>query len=237
MLKKFILGSLFCTLALNAMAGEKIYQGLGSTSNFRVGPGKDSKGVQVYSLNYVTAAGLFDENGKIINVDVDVLELSTPNYDGATMPHFSGWPGTSGYNVTDHKTGKVSGVSENTVENLTTEVKEWKTKRERGQDYGMNPRNEWYKQIDAFEEFFKGKTIEEIENWFVKSASDVNGRPLKASSSHEKDKEKYAKLNEMEKKELTDLTAGATMSVRDSHGDIIGAIKKAYENRVEIKNR
>ncbi len=63
------------------------------------------------------------KNGRIINIVVDALELSTPNYDGSSMPHFSGWPGTTGYNVTDHESGKVTGVSENTVENITAEVK------------------------------------------------------------------------------------------------------------------
>ena len=150
------------------------------------------------------------------------------------MPHFSGWPGTPGYNVTDHESGKVTGTSENTVENITAEVNGWKTKRERGKDYGMNPRNEWDKQMNFYQEFFKGKTVDEIEAWFSKSTSDINGRPLKEKSKNEKDKEKFNKLSDTEKKELVDVVAGATMSIKDSHGDILGAIKNAYENRVEV---
>lgn len=221
-------------MSFNLSAETKVYQGLGKSANFRVGPGKDSKGVDVYSLNYVTASGLFDENGRIINIVVDALEVSTPNYDGASMPHFSGWPGTPGYNVTDHESGKVTGTSENTVENITAEVNGWKTKRERGKDYGMNPRNEWDKQMNFYQEFFKGKTVDEIEAWFSKSTSDINGRPLKEKSKNEKDKEKFNKLSDTEKKELVDVVAGATMSIKDSHGDILGAIKNAYENRVEV---
>lgn len=221
-------------LGTTAMAEGKLYHGLGKSSNFRLGPGKDSKGVEVYSLNYVTATGIFDEDGKIVNLVVDALEISTPNYDGESMPHFSGWPGTAGYNVTDHESGEVTGVSENTVANITAEVENWKTKRERGKDYGMNPRNEWNKQMDFLQEYFKGKTVAEIESWFAKYTSDVNGRPLKANSKNEKDKEKFGKLSEAEKKELVDITAGATMSIRDPHGDILGAIKNAYDNRVEI---
>ena len=34
-----------------------------------------------------------------------------------------------------------------------------------------------------------------------------------------------------EKDALADVTAGATMSLSDSHGDILGAIRKAFENR------
>ena len=98
----------------------------------------------------------------------------------------------------------------------------------------MNPRIDWDKQIDFYQEFFKGKTVAEIEAWFAKSASDVNGRPLREKSKNEKDKEKFSKLSESEKKELVDLVAGATMSIRDAHGDILGAIKNAYGNRVEV---
>ncbi len=98
----------------------------------------------------------------------------------------------------------------------------------------MNPRNEWDKQMNFYQEFFKGKTVAEIETWFAKSTSDVNGRPLKEKSKNEKDIEKFSKLSDSEKKELVDVVAGATMSIKDSHGDILGAIKNAYENRVEI---
>ncbi|MDD7410179.1 FMN-binding protein [Fusobacterium gastrosuis] len=230
-LKKIMMGALFLSLATGVMGAEKLYQGLGKSSNFRVGPGKDNKGTPVYSLNYVTAAGVFDEKGKIVNIYVDILELSTPNYPGATASHFSGWPGAEGYNVVDHDSREVIGVSMNTVETATKEVENWVTKRERGKSYGMN----WTEQMDFFQEFFKGKTVEEIEAWFAKNASDVNGRPLKADSKNEKDQEKYAKLTETEKEALVDVVAGATMSIRDNHGDILGAIKDAYKNRVEIK--
>ena len=232
-LKLLLVGGLiFSTNSL--YASTKLYQGLGKSSNFRVGPGKDSENVNVYSFIYVTAAGVFDNEGRVVNLRVDALEVSTPNYDGSSMPHFSGWPNTQGYNVTDHETKKVTSVSTNTIENISKEVGEWKTKRERGASYGMNPRNEWNKQMDFFENYFKGKTIAEIEEWFAKYTSDINGRPLKARSRNEQDKVKYEKLSEKEKAELLDVVAGATMSIRDNHGDILGAIKDAYNNRVEF---
>lgn len=232
-LKVLLIGGLL--LSTNSLfASTKLYQGLGKSSNFRVGPGKDSKGVDVYSINYVTASGVFDEEGRIVNLRVDALEVSTPNYDGASMPHFSGWPNTQGYNVTDHESGEVVSISSNTVENISKEVGEWKTKRERGAAYGMNPRNEWDKQMDFYENYFRGKTVAEIEEWFAKYTSDVNGRPLKARSRNEQDKIKYEKLSEKEKADLVDIVAGATMSLKDNHGDILGAIKDAYDNRVEF---
>lgn len=51
MLKKSIYtllaGSLFLGMSFNLSAETKVYQGLGKSANFRVGPGKDSKGVDV----------------------------------------------------------------------------------------------------------------------------------------------------------------------------------------------
>ena len=123
-LKILLIGGLL--ISTNSLfASTKFYQGLGKSSNFRVGPGKDSKNTPVYSFNYVTASGVFDEEGKIISLKVDALEVSTPNYDGSSMPHFSGWPNTQGYNITDHESGEVTSVSSNTVENISKEVNEW----------------------------------------------------------------------------------------------------------------
>ena len=110
----------------------KVYQGLGNNVAFRNGPGADSEKVPVYSFTVGMADVSFDANGKILSAYLDAYEVSTPNYDGASMPHFSGWPGKEGYNITDHNTGKVSGVSTNTLESATAEVNGWKTKRERG---------------------------------------------------------------------------------------------------------
>lgn len=212
----------------------KVYQGLGKSVNFRNGPGKDKNNVDVYSINYVYADATFDKDGKIINVYVDALEVSTPNYDGESMPHFSGWPGIQGYNITDHASGNVSGVSNNTKDSAAAEVNAWKTKRERGDKYGMNYNNDWYKQMNNYQKFFKGKTIAEIEQWAAKYTSDVNGRPLKESSTNDKDKEKLSKLTDAEKKQLADVVSGATFSLTDAHGNIIAAIKDAFKNKVEV---
>jgi len=248
-MKKFKVLSLvlimIMALAIVADAGTtavptaKIYQGSASFPTFRVGPGKDANGVQVYSWTVTMVNATFDKNGRVINVYYDGLEVSTPNYDGASMPHFSGWPGTPGYNVSEHKeeNAKVIGKSKNTDETIAAEVNGWKTKRERGATYGMNPANDWYKQIDFYQNFFKGKTVAEIEAWAAKNLSDLNGRPLKVPTETTKpeDKAKYEKLTVDEKAALADVVSGATMSLKDAHGDFIGALKKAYENRIEIE--
>ncbi|MCJ7688517.1 MAG: FMN-binding protein [Clostridiaceae bacterium] len=212
----------------------KVFQGLGQVPAFRVGPGKDKKEVQVYSFSYLTASGTFDKDGKIINIYFDALEVSSPNYDGESMPHMSGWPGTEGYNVTDHATQEVTSVSENTNETIAAEINGWKTKRERGDKYGMNYANDWHQQADFYQEFFKGKTIADIEAWYAKYCSDVNGRPLTAKSEKPEDIAKLGKLTDAEKKDLVDVTTGATMSLQDAHGDFLAAIKKAYENKIEV---
>ena len=217
-----------------SLGDTKLYHGLGTAKNFRVGPGSDSEGVQVYSFNFVMASVIFDENDRIVDSEIDILEVATPNYDGAGMPRFSGWPGKEGYNVTDTDTGKVTGVSENTEESISEEVSNWRTKRERGEDYNMNPDNDWHEQMDAFEDWFKGKTVAEIEEWFNKGFSDTNGRPIDPQTDKEEDKAKIDKLSDEEKAELEDLRSTATMSLSDAHGDILGALKDAFEKRKEV---
>ena len=88
--------------------------------------------------------------------------------------------------------------------------------------------------MDFYQKFFVGKTVAEINAWFAKYCSDVNGRPLKDTSTKPEDIAKIAKLTDAEKKSLSDVTAGATMSLRDAHGDLLGALALAYANRLEV---
>lgn len=211
----------------------KVYQGFGQTLAFRNGPGADSEGVPVYSFNIAMAQATFDASGRIISSYIDGYEISTPNYDGASMPHFSGWPDKAGYNITDHDTAKVTGVSVNTKESAAAEVLSWKTKRERGDSYHMNPANEWYKQMDFFQSFFVGKTVAELKEWYAKNTTAA-GRPIKAATVKQDEIDKLAKLTDAEKAALADVVAGATMSVSDAHGDFLGALQEAYDNRIEV---
>ncbi len=208
-------------------------QGLGIGSYPRVGPGKDDKETPVFSINQIFANTLFDKDGKIVALKVDQLEIATPNYDGDGMPHFSGWPGQGGYNYDENHDGTVDGLTEDTEENFFAEIAGWMTKRERGDAYRMGS-GTWTQQMDKFEEVFIGMTVEEVEEWFDKYTSDLNGRPLKDGSDKEEDKAKYDALTDEEKAMLADVTTSATMSLNDSHGNIIEAIRKSYENRVVI---
>ncbi|HBD65260.1 MAG TPA: hypothetical protein DC038_12605 [Clostridiales bacterium] len=199
----------------------------------RVGPGKDDKDVSVYSINKVFANALFDSKGKIVALYIDQQEVATPNYDGATMPHFSGFPGQS-YNNDENHDEKIDGTLTVTNDSYLAEIASWATKRDRGDGYVMGT-GTWTDQIKKYEELFIGKTVAEVEEWFGKYTSDLNGRPLKDGSDKPEDKAKYDALSADEKAMLADVTSAATMSLKDPHGDLVGAIKKAYENRIEIK--
>ena len=215
---------------VNEVVASDADMGFGVASSGRVGPGKDDQEVQVYSFNQVYASAIFDKEGKILELHIDQLEVATPNYDGETMPHFSGYPGQTGYNIDENHDGKVDGVTENTEDLFMSEIDGWKTKRERGEGYVMGT-GYWYQQMDKYESIFVGMSVDEVEEWFAKYCSDLNGRPLQANASKDEDVKKYEALSQEEKDMLADVTSSATMSLQDGHGDILKAIKKAYENR------
>ena len=203
--------------------------GIGMAATGRVGPGTDDQENPVYSFNVVFAHGIFDAEGRVLRMDVDQLEVATPNYDGASMPQFSGFPGQGGYALWDDAAGGVTGTTSDTEDNYLTEISAWVTKRDRGEDYRMGT-GTWASQMDAYQAMFVGKTVDEIEAWFGKYFSGANGRPLKEDSSAEGDLEQYEGLAEADKQALTDITSSATMSLRDAHGDILLAVRRAWEN-------
>lgn len=198
-------------------AGARLTMGLGGATNFRVGPGKDEQGNQVYSFNVAMAAVAFDKDGRIVQARVDVYEVATPNYDGASMPVFTGWP--------------MDGSGE---EAATNELAAWRTKRERGDEYNMNERADWYEQMDFYEGWMAGKTVGELREWFDRSTTSA-GRPIKADTTDENDRAKYDALSGEERQELADVVSGATMSLSDAHGLLLEAVEKAYENRVAVE--
>lgn len=216
-----------------AVEAAELYQGMGMAYNGRIGPGNDNTGTQVYSFNEVYANVLFDEEGRIAAIHVDQLEVATPNYDGEGMPHFSGFPGQGGYNMDANHNQEVDYKTIDTEEFFTSEFETWKTKRERGENYVMSALGTWGDQMDHFERFFVGMTVDEIENWFENYTAS-NGRPLTPDARNEDDQEKYENLSEDEQEMLADVTTGATMSLSDSHGYIIDAIRDAYEKRQPV---
>lgn len=206
--------------------------GLGVYSTGRLGPGSDDQGVGVYSFNEAVAYVLFDGDGRIVDLEVDQLEVATPNYDGESMPDFTGFPGQS-YNADEDHDAVVDTVWEQTEDSFLAQVESWQTKRERGDSYKLNS-GTWEDEMDIFEEAFKGMTVEEVEQWYEKYCSDVNGRPLFGTSENEEDIAKYEAFSSEDLAEL-DAVSGATMSLNDAHGNILGAIVKAYENRRPVE--
>jgi len=218
----------------SSITAADVYQGFGISNMPRTGPGKDDKDVQVWSINQVFANVLFDGDGKIVSIYVDQLEVATPNYDGDGMPHFSGFPGQGGYNLDENHDAVVDGKTPDTEEHFVAEIASWVTKRDRGDAYKMGT-GTWAQQMDKFQEIFVGKTVAEVEEWFTKYTSDLNGRPLKDGSDKPEDKAKYDALSDADKAMLADVTSGATMSLNDSHGDIIAAIKASFDNKVDLE--
>ncbi|MEF9894387.1 MAG: FMN-binding protein [Clostridia bacterium] len=219
--------------APEVMPDADLYRGMAMVSNGRIGPGKDDKDVSVYSFNIVSASGIFDREGRIVDLNVDMIEVATPNYDGADMPHLSGFPGQGGYNYDENHDEVVDGKTPDTEEAFLGEVAGWKTKRERGDSYKLNS-GTWAQEMDSFEQLFKGMTVEEVTQWFKTNCSDLNGRPLKAGSDKPEDAAKYDALTDEQKTALADVVSGATISIQDAHGDILGAITRAYENRAPL---
>ena len=208
--------------------GAKIAKiGLGFTNTGRLGPGSDDQGTAVYSFNTQAVGACYDEDGKIVSLYTDVMEVATPNYDGATMPNFTGFPGQS-YNADEDHDAVVDAVWEQTEEDFLAQVEGWQTKRERGDSYKLNS-GTWEEEMDIFENFFAGMTTEEVSGWYASYCSDVSGRPLFGTSENEEDVAKYDGFTEEEKSAM-DAVSGATMSLRDAHGDILGAIENAWAN-------
>lgn len=220
------------TDAAQEMQASGISHGMGFYSSGRIGPGKDDQEVGVYSLNEVVAYVLFDDDGKILDLEVDQLEVSTPNYDGEHMPHLTGFPGQS-YNADENHDEKVDGILEQDDDTYLAEVGSWQTKRERGSTYKLGS-GTWEDEMDLFEQTFKGMTVEEVEQWYAKYCSDLNGRPLHGASNKDEDVKKAEALTDEEKASL-DAISGATMSLNDAHGNIVGAIVRAYENRKPVE--
>ncbi len=214
---------------------KEITLGLGQAPLFRVGPGRDSNETRVYSFTYTQAAVLFDAEGRIVDLEVDALEISTPNYDGHSMPHFSGWPGSPEPPFTNHETEKVDGTTSTTEEAIASEVNNWATKRDRGDDYGMNERD-WWKQMDSWEDLFIGKTVDEMDAFLAKYTADRNSRVLNPEAKNEADKAEYDKLSDADKKIVADVRTGATMSINDAHGHVPAAIRDAWNKRKSIRS-
>ena len=169
-------------------------EGVGVTYTFR----QNATGTSFYNVTFAFVQ--FDADGKITDSYIDVLELADPTVTMASCPRYAVVGDTvDWYDLDTQETTQV----EVTAEMAQELVSSWRTKRERGDEYGMTGAGEWYQQMDAYQTFFNGKTAEELKEW-ESTGLDENGQPM-------------------------DAVAGATMSLNDAHSDILGALLKAAE--------
>ena len=189
------------TAAPSAMDG--VLTGMGMAATGRVGPGKDSEGKQVYSFNVVFASGLFDAEGRILHMAVDQLEVVSPNLGGGNL--FSGFPQN-----TDAEAA------------MMTEISSWATKRALGEEYALTS-GPWRDQMDAYAAMMKGKTVQEVLDWYSAVFDPDTGRPLQEG-------EKYDALTDGQKKLAAEVVSSATMSLQGEYGNILLAIQRAWED-------
>ena len=221
------------TSSAQAVSASGLKQGLAIVSTPRLGPGSDEKDVPVYSFNEVVAYVISDADDRIVDLEVDILELITPNHDGKDDNYLGMWPGQS-YNLDADGDGTVEGTLEETEDSWTARISAFRTKRQLGSGYKMNS-GTWSQEMDIYEDWMKGKTAEELQSAFDGEFSDVNGRPLNGKSEKEEDVAKTAKLSDEQKADI-DALSGATMSLKDGHGDILGAVITALENAQPLRS-
>lgn len=191
---------------------KKLWHGIGMVPNYRFNATRPD------NLNITTAAVVFDEAGRIVELQWDVLEITPAMFEW--LP-------------------KTLTAAEKEAKNDA--ILAWEAKTEEGFDYGMAKsaltKKEWFEQLDFYEEFFKGMTVTEVAMWFNKYC-DANGRPYKLAFPEkmtDADKAVVATFTEAEKQMLTDVTTSATMSLQDPHSYFIKALLKTWAGRVEIK--
>ena len=137
--------------------------GVGVASTGRVGPGKAEDGSQVYSVNVVFAAGQFEESGVIRSMQIDQLEVVSPNLGGGSA--FSGFP--------EDTEGE---------EAFLSEVSAWRTKGMMGEDY-MLESGSWREQMDLYQQEMVGKTVAEFKEWYMNRAAAQEGQTDAASAA------------------------------------------------------
>lgn len=137
--------------------------GVGLAVTGRVGPGKDSEGKQVYSMNAVFASGEFDGDGTIWAIRVDQLEVVSPNLGGGNR--FSGFPQEA-----------------DSEEAFLAEVSAWQTKGALGGDY-MLQSGSWREQMDEYERLMVGKTVDEVKEWYQSRGDAADGADAETSAT------------------------------------------------------
>jgi LysM repeat protein len=198
--------------AVPVATAKKLYHGFGEEANYRF------KGTG--NLNITTASVIFDQDGKIVDLNWDVMEITDKLFPGWADPKMDAAAQAAFKANIDDK---------------------FESKKEEGDSYGMKKAavsgKEWWEQMSYYESFFKGKTVAQVEEWANKY-TDANKRPFKLAYPDkltDADKTATASFTDKEKAMLIDVTTSATMSLEDDHSHFLNALKEAYEARKEIK--
>lgn len=207
-------------LTVPTVTTKKLYHGFGEVANYRV------RSATAATLNIATASALFDENGRIVDLTWDVMEINATK--------FPGW-----HNETTEQAA---------LDEKVDLIEAWKTKRELGYDYDMThlkskgaadnaSQKEFFEQLNFYEDYFKGMTVAEVQAWVAKY-TDANTKPFKMAYPElltDADKVVTSTLNAEEQAMLVDVTTSATMALEDGHSHLISALVEAYEAREEVK--
>jgi len=199
--------------------------GVGMASTGRLGPGEGTT-----SFNVVFACAGFDTQGRILSLDVEQLEVLSSQFDGFPAE------------------------GEGT-EDFLAQVSQWVPKGAQGEDYMLGS-GSWRQQMDAYEAMMTGMTIDEINAWFGRNFDPATGKPASnvgsissSGSANTSDSvsgpadadvsiastdgsNTPADNSIMQAEAIT----GATMSLRDEHGDILLAIQRAWEDAQRRQN-
>lgn len=147
-MKKKIIG-IASALVLTAFAGvgcgkseaDYVYFGLGNYASSEV------KGATVQTDIYA-AAVLFDQDGKMLDVKIDVMQATVRYKDGNNVE---------------------SSLAANRMNDLASG--DYKTKWELGDLYGMKPISEangigkeWFEQMGAYQKYAEGKTLDQVKS-------------------------------------------------------------------------
>ena len=180
----------------------------------------------MYSFNIVVAGAIYDAEDAVVAAREDILEVITPNHDSANDSKFTGWPGQS-YNGDEDGDGAVEAVLEQDEDSFVAQVNAFRTKRDLDTLYKLNS-GTWAQEVDIFEAFFAGRTATQLRAFFEKQCN-ANGRVIRETATDEADLAVWESLTDAEKADV-DALSGATISLSDAHGDMLGALEASWAN-------
>ena len=176
--------------------------------------------------SYACAEAEFTEMKNFSSRGYPALQTRTPRRTMRAMGRCNGMYHLNGLLLCE---GTTLRYTEDSEDNYMQEIAAWTSKRARGEDYQLTS-GSWREQMDAYQNMMVGMTVDEVETWFGRYFSAENGRPLTENSSSDADRARWEAFSDDDRARAADIVSGATMSLRDAHGDILTAIRRAWED-------